>query len=59
MKVPRYSKEELKKKTRPKDRENGQVDTLVIRCPHCNSDKVIAWGPDADKCETCNLTWSV
>jgi len=27
------------------------------KCPHCGSENVIAWGPDADKCTNCELTW--
>ncbi len=28
-------------------------------CPNCYSRNVIAWGPDANKCQDCELTWDV
>jgi len=29
------------------------------KCPYCGGDRVIAWGPDVDKCNYCELTWDV
>jgi len=31
----------------------------IIICPHCGSTNIIAWGPDADKCNDCGMTWDV
>ena len=30
-----------------------------IKCPHCGNKNIGAWGPDADKCFYCEMTWKV
>ena len=29
------------------------------KCPHCGSQNIGAWGPEADKCFDCEMTWKV
>ena len=35
-----------------------EPETITI-CPHCESSNIGAWGPDADKCFDCEMTWDV
>lgn len=30
---------------------------LLPKCSHCGSTNIGAWGPDADKCFDCEMTW--